>query len=161
MFDNLCNFVKKELTDLDHRITANGKLTMQEIQYADLLAHFKKSLLTADAMEGSGESYSDGYNRSYNDGYSKGYSEGYSEGYRESENSYNEESSSGYGARGRGKGARRDSMGRYADGYPDDYQEYRSGKDMMGELHKLMKMAPNEEVKRKYGNFISEMEHMM
>lgn len=63
MFDNLCNFVKKELTDLDHRITANGKLTMQEIQYADLLTHFKKNLLTADAMEGSGESYSDGYNR--------------------------------------------------------------------------------------------------
>lgn len=159
MFDNLCNFVKKELTDLDHRITANGKLTIQEIQYADLLAHFKKSLLTADAMERSGESYNDGYNRSYNDGYSKGYNEGYSEGYRESENSYNAESSSGYGARGRGKGARRDSMGRYAEEprYNDSYQH----DSMIEELHSLMEKAPNEQVKRKYSDFLNEIKGMM
>lgn len=129
MYQNICNFIDKEMTDLDHKIPSQGKLSMQEIQYADLLAHAKKSILTVEAME---RSYNDGYSRDYNDNYERS-----------------------YGARWR------DSRGRYADGYSDDYQEYRSGKDMMGELHKLMKMAPNEEVKRKYGNFISEMEHMM
>lgn len=122
MYQNICNFIDKEMTDLDHKIPSQGKLSMQEIQYADLLAHAKKSILTIEAMESS---YNDDYERSY-------------------------------GAR------RRDSRGRYADhGYNSDYQEYRSGKDMMGELHNLMQKAPNEEIKRKYGNFISEMEHMM
>lgn len=157
MYQKICDFINKELTELDHRIVSNGKLSMNELQYVDLLSHAEKSLLTSEAMKNHDkseeESYKDGYSRGYNDGYSR--SEG---GYQ---------SGSDYGARGRGRGARRDSMGRYADGYSADggynagYQEYRSGKEMIGELHNLMKMAPNEEVKRKYESFISEMEHMM
>lgn len=46
--------------------------------------------------------------------------------------------------------ARRDSRGRYAM-YHDD---------MMAELRTLMDKAPNEQVRRKYRDFISEMEHM-
>ena len=99
---------------------------MPEVEYADKLAHIKKSLLTVDAMENPEEYLDDGYN------------------------------SRSYGARGRGSNARRDSMGRYATGsrmYRDD--------GMMAELHELMEKAPNEQVRRKYSEFISEIQNMM
>ena len=47
----LLNFVCDEMKDLEDK-TDKGKLTMQDIQYADTLAHLKKNLLTAEAMEG-------------------------------------------------------------------------------------------------------------
>lgn len=118
MFHNLCDFIKDEIKEIDRK-AANGKLSMQEIEYADKLAHLKKSLLTVDAMENPEEYYRD--NREY---------------------------SRAYGAR------RRDSMGRYReDRYHDD--------NMMAELRELMSKAPNEQVKRKYREFISDMESMM
>lgn len=134
MFHNLCDFIKDELKELDRKVASGGKLSMQEIEYADKLAHMKKSILTVDAMENPEEYYSDGYGN-----------------YNENRNYMNR----GYGARGRGSNARRDSMGRYADSrmYRDD--------DMMAELHELMEKAPNEQVKRKYREFISDMESMM
>ena len=52
----LMEFVCDELKDIENK-TSKGKLTMQELQYADMLAHLKKSLLTIDAME-SGDGYS-------------------------------------------------------------------------------------------------------
>lgn len=129
MFHELCDYIKDELTEINRK-AASGKLSMQEIEYADKLAHMKKSLLTVDAMENPDEyGYNDNYNSNYSD-------------------------RMGYGARGRN--ARRDSRGRYMEGsrvYRDD--------DMMGELRELMEKAPNEQVRRKYREFISEMESMM
>lgn len=61
----LLEFVCDELKDLESK-TDKGKLTMQDIQYADTLAHLKKNLLTADAMEESG--YSNDYRGSYRRG---------------------------------------------------------------------------------------------
>lgn len=133
MFHNLCDYIKDELKELDRK-AASGKLTGQEVEYADKLAHMKKSLLTVDAMENPDEY---GYNDNYNGNYNSNYSD-----------------RMGYGARGRS--ARRDSRGRYMEGsrvYRDD--------DMMGELRELMEKAPNEQVRRKYREFISEMESMM
>lgn len=46
----LLDFVCRELEDLENK-TSNGKLNMQELQYADTLAHLKKNLLTSEAME--------------------------------------------------------------------------------------------------------------
>ena len=75
----LLNYICKELDDLEKR-TESGSLSMQDIEYGDALAHFKKNLLTGDAMMKSHSnrgSYDDVsyYDRSY-DGYS------YDDGYR-------------------------------------------------------------------------------
>lgn len=132
MFHNLCDFIKDELKELDRKVASGGKLSMNEIEYGDKLAHFKKSMLTVDAMENPEEyGYNDsGYNaRSYN---------------------------MSYGARGRGSNARRDSMGRYMGSR--SYRDNESG--MIGELKELMENAPNDHVRRKFEQFISEMESM-
>ena len=55
----LMDFVCDELYDLESK-TDKGKLTLQDIQYADMLAHLKKSLLTIEAMEESGYSNDEG-----------------------------------------------------------------------------------------------------
>lgn len=142
MYDHIFKFIDKEISDLDNRIVSNGKLNMQEIQYVDLLSHIKKSMLTVDAMESYGEGYSDGYNHS-----GESYSEGYHDNYRDG---------SGYGARGRGRGAKRDSMGRYATGS----SHYQDSGSMISELHNLMNKAPDEPSRRKIEEFISEMDRM-
>lgn len=46
----LIEYVCDELDELERKAEKGGKLSMQEIQYADTLAHMKKNLLTADAM---------------------------------------------------------------------------------------------------------------
>jgi hypothetical protein len=95
MLHNLCDFIKDELKELDRKVASGGKLSMSEIEYADKLAHMKKSLLTVDAMENPND-------YGYNDGYAN--------------HSYS-------ARRGRGSYVHRDSMGRYADmrgGYRDD-----------------------------------------
>lgn len=84
MHNNVYEFVCDELKELDDK-ARKGELGMKDIEYADMLEHYKKSKLTADAMEESGYS-----GASYDGGYS-----GYS------------------GARGR-PNAPRDSMGRFS-----------------------------------------------
>ena len=152
MYHNLCDFMKNELKELDRKAASEGKLSMQELEYADKLADVTKDLLTVEAMEDQG-GYKDsgavagGYTRrSYNDGYEDGYNDGYERrGY----------SDDGY-SRGRGSGARRDSMGRYAE--PGSYH---ASDDMMMELERLKEMAPNEQVRRRYQDFMKEMKNMM
>lgn len=70
----LCEYIDDELMELERKVGKGQKLNASEVQYGDMLAHFKKSLLTSDAME-SGGSYGRGsygrggsYNRSYDDG---------------------------------------------------------------------------------------------
>lgn len=57
----LCEYVDNELMELERKVGTGQKLNASEVQYGDLLAHFKKSLLTIEGMEG----YSgyDGYSR--------------------------------------------------------------------------------------------------
>ena len=144
MFHNLCDFIKDELKELDRKVASGGKLSMNEIEYGDKLAHFKKSILTVDAMENPEEyGYNDDGN--YNDNYSRNYSA---------------DRMRSYGARGRGSNARRDSRGRYMDNMGGSHMMYRDG-DMMDELHELMNSAPNEHIKRKYKEFIADIESMM
>ena len=47
----LIEYVCDELKDLEKKVEKGGKLSLPEIQYADTLAHLKKSILTADAMD--------------------------------------------------------------------------------------------------------------
>lgn len=79
--DKLINYICDEMEELERKAEKGGKLSMQEIQYADMLAHLKKNILTSDAMMDADEEYS---NRG------------------------------GSYARGRGRYAKRDSMGRYS-----------------------------------------------
>lgn len=62
MFHDLCDFIKDELKELDRKVASGGNLSMTELEYADKLAHLKKSLLTVDAMENP-DDY--GYNDAY------------------------------------------------------------------------------------------------
>ena len=49
--DYVFEFACQEYDELQDK-AKKGKLTMAEMQYADLLMHYKKSALTAEAMEG-------------------------------------------------------------------------------------------------------------
>ena len=46
----LLSYLCDELEDAERKVSQGGKLSMQELQYIDTLAHAKKNLLTGDAM---------------------------------------------------------------------------------------------------------------
>lgn len=131
----LIDYICDELDELERKAD-KGKLSMAEVQYGDMLAHFKKNLLKAEEM--SDEGYS---NRAYY-GDGRGYSQRYEDG-----NSY---------ARGRGRNARRDAMGRYSSrgGYS------MAGDDMIAELRDLMQDAPDEQTRMEFQRFIQKIEQM-
>lgn len=125
----LLEYVCDELDELERKVDKEGKLSITETQYGDILAHFKKNLLSADKMmegEYSGYSREDGYSR---------------EG-----DSY---------ARGR-RNARRDSMGRYSRSYNDGYSM--AEEDMVAELRELMRNAPDEHTRMEFQRFIQKLE---
>lgn len=73
MHNNLMDFVCRELEELDRK-AESGSLSMSDMQYADLLAHYKKDALAVDGMEGDGRSYSRRgrpYSVDYRNGYSR------------------------------------------------------------------------------------------
>lgn len=130
----LCEYIDDELMELERKVGKGQKLNASEVQYGDMLAHFKKSLLTSDAME-SGGSYGRGsYERgSYNRGGS------YNRSYDDKMESY---------------ARRRDSMGRYSsDGYS-------RADEMVSELHRLMESAPDDRTRQEFKRFISKIETM-
>lgn len=88
----LIDYICDELEELERKADKEGKLSMAEVQYMDTLAHTKKNLLKAEEMMGE-EDYSMAGGSSYERGGNRG---GQSR------------------ARGRGRNARRDSMGRYS-----------------------------------------------
>ena len=115
----LIEYCCDELEEIERKAAKGQKLSMQELQYADTLAHMKKNLMKADEMSGGSEYSSRGYSRrmSYDDGASYRAADGV-RNYVRPDGSYAEESSY---ARGRGPGAARDSMGRYSsDGSMDE-----------------------------------------
>lgn len=137
----LIEFICDELDDLERK-AERGKLSMTEVQYGDMLAHFKKNLLKSEEMMDGGYSmdrYGDDYSGEY-----RGYSE----------------------RRGRGRNARRDSMGRYSrdrysrDRYPRDGYSMDDGYSMEGDfksdLEDLMEYAPNDQVRQKLQAIMSE-----
>lgn len=139
----LYEYVCDELKDLEKK-AEKGNLSMQEVQYADTLAHLKKNLMKADEMmEDELGEYSMSYYpmTSYaEEGRNKG---GYMS--RRGGNSYNSY------ARGRGRNARRDSMGRYSS----------ASDDMVMELRELMQDAPDQQTKMEFERLIQKIEAMM
>lgn len=147
--DKLMDFLCDEIDELERKAGKDGKLSMAEIQYLDTLAHTKKNLMKAEEMSDEGYS-SRGYSRrggvyegmyegSYDDGSYRGSYEGRGRSY----------------ARGRGRNARRDSMGRYSSrGYS------MASEDMVNELRDLMNDAPDEHTRKEFEKFINKIESM-
>ena len=134
----LMEFICDELEELERKAEKDGKLSMAEIQYVDTLAHAKKNLLKADEMWEESEYSMDG-GRSYARGRRS----------MRGGNSYRYEGEGSY-ARGRGRNAKRDAMGRYsmAEG------------EMIDELRDLMNDAPDEQTRMEFQRFISKIERM-
>lgn len=137
----LIEYISDEIMSLEKK-AGSGKLSMQELQYADTLARVKKNLMKCEEMDG-GEGYSGNYSeRRYS---TRG---GYS---RNDGRSYDGNS---YDGPGRGPNAARDRFGRYSStGYSMD------GEDMIAELRELMEQAPADK-KQEFQRFITKIERM-
>lgn len=122
----LMEFICDEMEELERKAEKDGKLSMQEVQYLDTLAHTKKNLLKADEMWDESE-YSTAGDRSYARGGRM------------------------YGSYARGRGQRRDSMGRYS------REGYSRADDFRMSLQDLMQDAPNDHVRQKMQSLMSEM----
>lgn len=139
----LVEYICDELEELEKKADKEGKLSMAEIQYMDTLAHAKKNLLKGEEMmEDSEYSMADG--RSYNMSM----------------------------ARGRGRNAKRDSMGRYSSergnrggrSYRNmsyDDMSYDDGmKEMVDSIYSIMDELP-ESVKQDAQRFVKKLEDTM
>ena len=139
-----------------------GKMSAGDLEVVDKLSHTIKNIdkiiekYDEDEYSGAG-GYSNrmsyamggnrgGYSNERRGGYSRENRGGYS---RESEYS-NEDYSM---ARGRGRNARRDSMGRYSN-------EYSGNDNMIMELRELMEDAPDDRTRMEFEKFIRKMEHI-
>ena len=121
----LIDYVCQELEELEKKASKTGSLSMSELQQADTLAHLKKNLLKSEEM---GEySKSDGYSRRHDGRHYMG--ESYDDSY----------------ARGRGKNANRDSMGRY------------SSSDIRHDLNELMEKAQDSHTRDEIRRLIERM----
>lgn len=102
----LMEYTCDQLEEMERKIAKGGKLSMQDLQVADTLAHLKKNLLKSDEMSGESEYSGRGYSRrmSYDDGgsYRDGGSYDSEERYMRPDGSYSRRARS------------RDSMGRYS-----------------------------------------------
>lgn len=144
----LIEYICDELEELERKADKDGKLSMAEMQYADLLAHTKKNLLKGEEMMDENE-----YSMAMEDGIYRGsYARGNQGGNRGGGNRTSYRSSYAQGRRN----ARRDSMGRYSrdDGYSMDSTE------MVSELRELMQDAPDERTRQEFQRFISKIEQM-
>lgn len=143
----LMEYVCDELEELERKAGKEGKLSMAETEYANMLTNMKKNLLKTDEMMGEGE-FSMG---SYRGSYARG---GRSNARNGRSNRGPYEGSYDY-ARGRGRNANRDAMGRYSsDGYSMDAE------DMVEQLREMMEEAPDEMTRKEFEKFIRKMEQM-
>lgn len=137
----LCEYIDKELKNLERKAEQSGDLSEKEVAYGKDLAKFKMALLTNKAMENeSGYSYDYRGDMPYADRM-------YNHGRVYDDMSY---------ARGRTGNVRRDSIGRYS-GEGRSYGDYSSEdtrEDLMESIHEFMKTAP-EEQKRAAQNFMN------
>lgn len=120
----LIDYIDREMREYESEVARGGELSAKDLECLKDLAKTKMAILTNETMEGD-DRYS--YNYDGMNGMSR--------------------------ARGRGRNARRDAMGRYSSDY--SYDDAKA--DMESELHELMRKAPDETTKRKFQKFIDEM----
>lgn len=150
----LVEYICEELDELERKADKDGKLSMAEVQYMDLLAHTKKNLLKGEEMMEESE-YSMAGDGSYRQGRGSSY-----------RRSMAGEESNQSRARGRGRNARRDSMGRYSSrqggssyyeggsSYGDDMQE------LTESIYAIMDNLP-QNVKQDAQKFVQKLEQAM
>lgn len=131
----LIDFICDELDDLERKST-EGKLTMQDVEYGDMLAHFKKNLLTADAMMDA-EDYG-----SYDDGMSM------ARGRRNARR----DSMGRYSRRG---GSYRNYP---RDGYRDGYSREEAKADLLNELREMHMESADDETKQMIKSWMNQLE---
>lgn len=138
----LCETISHEIADANEKIrAAGGKLSGGDYETIDKLTHSLKSIKgVMQMMEDE-----DGYSGRMPDDMGGSYRM-----YSRNGGSYR-----GSYARGRGRNARRDSMGRYSNngGYSGDG-------DLVEQLNALMQDAPNETIKREMQRLVAKVEQM-
>ena len=133
IYEYLCD----ELKALEKKVESGQTLSMNELEYLHKLTDTKKNLLKIEALEDDSEEYSNAP-----DGRGS---------YAYSMDGRNYRGGSSY-ARGRGRNARRDSMGRYSsEGYS------RAEDDFMADLRMLMDSAPDDAKRQKIQRIMNEM----
>ena len=140
----LCDTLGDSLKEANEKIrNAGGKLSPSDMDFINKLTHAIKSVKTSIAMIEAEDDGGNSYRYSRND---RGGS--YDGGSYDGGSSY---------ARGRGRNAKRDSMGRYSSrGYSRD--GYSNHGDMVEELRSLMDEAPDEQTRQEMQRLISKME---
>ncbi len=160
----LIEYVCEELESLEKK-AAKGSMSAAEIEYADKLASLKKNLLKGDMLydevmedgEYSGNMGGMSYQRGGRGGNRGGNMVGSSNrGGSYDGGSYDGMSYARGDGRGRGRNAKRDSMGRYSSerGYSRD------GQEMADQLRDLMEDAPDESVRRDIERLLRKVEQM-
>lgn len=151
----LIEYVCEELESLEKK-AAKGSMSAAEIEYADKLASLKKNLLKGDMLydevmedgEYSGNMGGMSYQRGGRGGNRGGNMGG---------SSYDDGMSYARGdGRGRGRNAKRDSMGRYS----SERGCSRDGQEMANQLRDLMEDAPDESVRRDIERLLRKVEQM-
>jgi len=138
--NKLMDYVCDELDELEKKVNKEGKLSAAEIEYADKLAHIKKSILTSESlMDGNG--YSGMQDTGYFD----------NGGVSMRGDNYSRNRGNRY--------YRRDSMGRYSRYNGGGNGNSYAGEDMIEQLESLKQMAP-QEVKQDIQRIISKVENM-
>lgn len=139
---DMCETLSKELAKTNEKLTkVSGSISNGDLDYINKLTHAIKSVKTTLAMMESEESNGGG---SYNGGSYRG--------------SYDDRSYEGdmgmSNARGRGRNAKRDSMGRYSSerGY--------SRNDMMDNLYEMRDNAPDDRTRQEFDRMINKMQSM-
>ena len=126
----IIEYIDDELKEIEKKAGNGGELNEREIEYGKNLAKFKMALLTNERMESDG--YSEGMPRRY---------------YHDGDMSYADH-----------RTIHRDSMGRYSRNNGYSYEDARE--DMLSELHKIMRKAPDEKTKREFKSFIDKLDTM-
>lgn len=142
----LMDYVCSELEELEHKAAKDGKLSMSDLQIADTLAHLKKNLMKTEEMSGDeGYSMMGGYSRRGRYSMRNSYADDGRHDYVRPDGSYADGGMS-Y-ARGRGAGAKRDSMGRYS----------RADDEIVMGLERLMDTATDEHTRKEIRKLIDQM----
>ena len=137
--EELCHAVENDLQKTNEKLRmAGGEMSGSDLEYVDKLTHTLKSIKTTMAMMDA-----------ENDGYSHDgkMSEGYSGHYGMGNNRYYP----GY-SYARGRGARRDSMGRYSRGYS------RGNEEMLDQVRDLMEQAPDDQTRREFQKILDRLD---
>lgn len=125
----LYEYVCDELKDLERK-AERGDMSMQDIQYADTLAHLKKNLMKADEMMQEEGEYSMMYYPMTS--------------YAEDRRTY----------RGRSYAPRRDAMGRYSRRYSMAHDE------TISDLHEVMNETTSPEIRSEIKKLIDRIDKM-